>query len=176
MGKSIYGRQVMSEEDNLVVLKTFQSLPEAEIVKSFLEEKGIAIYLHDKHLNTMYGGALGTVTGGYRLRVKESELKTAQDFLTQQNPGLTDEFLQGDACPSCGSTTTELHVDEVFSLVRFLFGWVMMFPTGRQKKDAWECMDCGHKWMAPAGEGANWRSFVVFLLLVMMAVAIITSQ
>ena len=69
--------------DSLVVLQIFSTLPEAEIVKAYLAEQGIEAFLADKHLNTMYAGAVGGITGGYRLRVRKEDEALAQKLLLQ---------------------------------------------------------------------------------------------
>lgn len=164
----------MTDEDKLVVLKVCQSLPEAEIIKSYLAEHGVETFLHDKHLNTMYAGALGGVTGGYRIRIRETELKQAQLILSKQNPALEDEFLQGDACPHCKSTKTCLVQNGRLSLIRFIFGFLYLLPTGKSRGEKWKCEDCQNEWWSNDSALANWKT-IVFTCLVIVSLYLLAS-
>ena len=124
----------------------------------------------------MYAGALGTVTGGYRLRVNSADLKKAQQILTQQNPALEDEFLQGIACPKCKANSTELVLDSVFSLPRFLFGFLLLLPTGKRRTEKWKCHDCHRTWGEESDAKLNWRSFLALALFALLMIGLLMQN
>ncbi len=132
----------MSEK--IVILKAYSSLPEAEIVKSLLEQNGISAHLADKHFNTAYGGALGSITGGYRIRVSESDLERAQGIINEVHP---QEFqVEGPPCPQCQSTKTELHYKSSIWILDTLLILLLLLPSSQHIMEDWSCESCKNKW------------------------------
>lgn len=138
--------------DQLIVLHTFQSLAEAEVVKSFLESQGVTSFINDKFINNMYSGVLNSVTGGYRLTVKSDDLTLARELLDNQKP-LADNFIEGIPCPRCQSLKTQVMetktkgvLNSVKGIIGGLLSFLIMVPYGKSQNRSWKCLSCGHSW------------------------------
>lgn len=64
--------------NQLVVIRTFSSSMDVEIVKSFLESVGIECFLQDEIINRAY---FANVNGGVKLLVREENLDEAIQIL-----------------------------------------------------------------------------------------------
>ena len=82
------------EHDNaqfrdLVTVRMFSSLAEAEVVKSVLEAAGIQSFLFDENVGRIY---LANVVGGFRLRVDAANVDAANQSLEEAVIG--DEVME----------------------------------------------------------------------------------
>jgi Putative prokaryotic signal transducing protein len=88
------------ESAPLVTVATFFSPPEAHASRMALEEGGIAAWVADEAVGTMYGVGVGT-----RLQVRASDEATAREILA--SPAAPTDVLPPEisdpACPACGS-------------------------------------------------------------------------
>jgi putative signal transducing protein len=93
------GRDV-AESAPTVTVATFFSPPEAHASRMALEEAGIAAWVADEAVGTMYGVGIGT-----RLQVRASDETAAREILASP-PAPSDALpaeLADPACPACGS-------------------------------------------------------------------------
>jgi len=67
-------------EPTLMAIATFDSAPEAHIVMSLLESRGIPCYLENETLNTL----LANVLGGVTLKVSSNDFKEAKKILSEE--------------------------------------------------------------------------------------------
>jgi hypothetical protein len=63
----------------LVTVRRFLNLPEAQLAQGALEAGGIESVVQDENLSRLYGN----VTGGARLQVAERDLERAQELLAE---------------------------------------------------------------------------------------------
>ena len=98
---------------HLVTVRTFTSLPEAQLACASLQAAGLDAELGDEHLVSMqwlYSQAIG----GVKLRVPDDQAAEACEVL--DTSAISDETVSLDppeACPQCGSTEVESVLDGV---------------------------------------------------------------
>lgn len=68
---------------DLVELRRFNRLIEAEIARTFLESHGVGAVVFDSGLNIMEGGGLATAV---RLMVLDEDVELAQHLLARPQP------------------------------------------------------------------------------------------
>lgn len=71
----------MSEEDRWVVLGSFSTTLEAEMVKQTLEADEIPVLIRGSYAGVFGGAYQGPVPGGIELMVPESELERARTLV-----------------------------------------------------------------------------------------------
>lgn len=72
---------------SLVNLKTYNTSPEAEIFRIFLEDNGVKAFVFDTNSSTVYP-MLNDTLGGYQLKVQEQDFEKAEKLM--------DEFYDED--------------------------------------------------------------------------------
>lgn len=124
------------EFQQLVTIREFRDLPEAELAKGLIESAGIEVFLADDNIVRMdwfYSNAVG----GIKLQVKAEDAATAIDVLEQPIPDNFDVEGVGDyaqpCCPQCQSIE------------------VTFWPVG---KKSWKCDACGYEWEDAISDGA----------------------
>jgi DNA-directed RNA polymerase subunit RPC12/RpoP len=124
------------ESAPLVTVATFFSPAEGHASRMALEEGGIAAWVADEALGTMYGVGVGT-----RLQVRASDEAAARDILASP-PAPADSLppeLSDPACPACGSRNVAPEA--------WLDGEKPDQPRGRGRR-TWHyvCSDCSEAW------------------------------
>ena len=134
--------------NDLVVVRRFRDLPQAEVAKTVLESAGIACSLRDDVVvgtNWSWSNALG----GIKVCVRGQDVEAAAQLLDQRAPESYEvegvgEFQQ-PRCPKCDSIKVSLEGANA-ARARLLSGmWLgipIPLPTGRH----WKCDSCGHEW------------------------------
>lgn len=85
---------------DLVTVRTYLSLPEAELAKGLLDAAGIESFLFDNNTGRMY---MTNIVGGVRLRVDADNAEEANRILQESTSGeaaLEDDFQPPDDNPS----------------------------------------------------------------------------
>jgi hypothetical protein len=123
------------EGQDLVTLGRFFSPAEAHAHRAALDEAGIAAWVQDEGLGTMYGVGIGA-----RLQVRAEDEAAARQLLAQVAPVPASELppeLAEPPCPQCGSR----NVTQAAAIVA-----AAVDPTRRQWQN--QCQACGHVWPA----------------------------
>ena len=84
--------------DAWITLRTFDSLPMAELARVRLDEAGVPCRILNAEVVSMYP-LWGNAVGYIQLQVPEEQLETAADLLV---PGPTSEELPSGDCAMCG--------------------------------------------------------------------------
>jgi hypothetical protein len=141
---------VKSESDlveELIVVRRFRDLIEAELAKGKLESAGIDSFVADENIVRMdwfYSNAVG----GLRLMVKPEDADAAvtildepiPDQLTQEDPDLT--YTQPH-CPKCDSLDVSFEtLDRPLSYGLMYLN--LPFPVSKHN---WKCQKCGAEWI-----------------------------
>ncbi len=124
-----------------MTVKTYHSLPEAEVGRSILEQNGIPAHLPDRNV-VAAAWHLTQAVGGIRLQVPESELAPARLLLGEQDGALDGGGL--DTCPECGS-------GDIFRPASLLLGVAVCALTGIPllwRRRARYCRRCQQSWRA----------------------------
>lgn len=124
----------------LVTVRTFTSLPEAQLACITLQAAGLDAELGDEHLVSMqwlYSHAIG----GVKLRVPDDQASEASDIL--DTTAITDngpDDAGADACPQCGSTDLDSALDGLRpAVLSLLLVGVPFVPLRR----VYRCRRCG---------------------------------
>jgi hypothetical protein len=131
----------------LIVVRRFRDLLEAELAKGKLQSVGIDCFVADENtvrMDWFWSNAIG----GLRLLVKPEDAETATALLDEPIP---DEIAQDDPslaytqphCPKCGSLDVSFEtLDRPLSYTLMFFN--VAFPVGKHN---WKCQACGVEWV-----------------------------
>lgn len=124
----------------LVSVRTYDSLPEAEVARSVLEQNGIPARLPDRNV----AGAMWYLThavGCIRLQIPESELDLARRLLGVRDDALDEGGV--DVCPECGSGDVFRPASLVVAIAGVLLAGIPLLLRRRARY----CRQCRHKWL-----------------------------
>jgi Putative prokaryotic signal transducing protein len=108
------GEDVFEKRD-LVLIRRFQDLPEAQLAKGSLESSGIECFLTDDNMVRMNWFASNWL-GGVKLLVNRNDAETAAAILDEPTPDRLDVEDVGEyeqpKCPECHSLGRQLRTSE----------------------------------------------------------------
>jgi len=129
-----------------VMIRRYQSLPEALLSKSILDSAGIESFLVDENL-VRIDWFYSNLVGGIKLLVRGEDAETASKLLAQDTP---DKFqvdgvgeYQQPRCPRCQSL--DVAFDELNKRIAYggmLFVGIPIPLTSEH----WKCHSCGNEW------------------------------
>jgi len=128
--------------DSLVVIGSYTTPCEANLVKSQLESAGIPAFVADEYtigMNWMYSNALG----GVKVQVPESLALEAQALLASGSDTRAAHDSDSATCPQCGSRNTGDFTNKTNIILSILICILFWIPLLSQTK---KCRDCGHRW------------------------------
>jgi hypothetical protein len=134
------------EVRQLVTIRRYRDLAEAQIARSLLESNGIKSWIQDENLvrvDWMYSNAVG----GIRLQAAREDEPLAEEVLSGQVPPVIafdekSEFVQ-PTCPTCGSHD----ISSTGSLLNASFvSPSLESGTIPSDGDTWCCNACGGNW------------------------------
>jgi len=146
-----------SEGENLVPIRAFRDLPDAELAKGVLESAGIECFLRDDTTIWMNWG-WSNALGGVKVCVRAEDADAANQLLKQDAPEDFDvpgvgEYKQ-PRCPSCGSPDISLYdLDKPYSSLAAGLLLGVTVPVGHKKGQWWQCQVCDHVW--PESDSAS---------------------
>ncbi|MFH1742682.1 MAG: DUF2007 domain-containing protein [bacterium] len=123
----------------LITVDTFNSVAEAQPLKTSLESEGISCFLCDEFIAQ---DLWPNLVGGVKLQVREEDAEKASFILDQEKSGTTDEK-EETLCPKCNSSNVYY---EKWNRRLAFATWLLMgipVPVLRHK---WKCEECGHQW------------------------------
>jgi len=133
--------------DELVVVRRFRDLFEAELAKGKLASAGIDCVIADKNtvrMDWLWSNAIG----GMRLLVKLEDADTARNLLDEPIP---DQIVEEDSnvtytqprCPKCDSLDVSFEtLDRQLSYTLLFLNVAFPFT-----KHNWKCQNCGAEWV-----------------------------
>lgn len=144
----------MQTEDHIITLETYYDPMLAHIVRTRLEDNGIACFIADENmigLNPVYNTALG----GIKLKIFERDLEKCRAILTEDGTLAIEEHIEIDPktnevviCPFCGSSNVRYG-----AATKNRYGWLgiltglmialmglLLYPFSTRK--AWHCFNC----------------------------------
>jgi hypothetical protein len=133
--------------DELIVVRRFRDLIEAELAKGKLISAGVDCFLADENtvrMDWLWSNAIG----GLRLVVKEEDVEAARTLLDEPIP---DQIAQEDPalnytqprCPKCASPDISFEtLDRTLSYGLLFLN--LAFPIGKHN---WKCQSCGVEWV-----------------------------
>jgi transposase-like protein len=151
--------------ENLVAVRTFLWVTEAEVAACTLRAHGIEPLVTDKGLLS-WCPYFSLAVGGFRLKVKESDAANARQIL---------RLVCGEDvadCPNCGSTD----VSTGWRSGRGMFILSVWFLVPHQPlKRAWSCESCGCKWKSRSGTkltsaGLVWAVVALIVLRIILGI------
>jgi hypothetical protein len=136
------------EERDLVPLRRFRDLPEAQLAKGSLESSGIECFLTDDNMVRM-DWFISNLLGGVKLLVNREDAEAAAAILDEPTPDTLDVEGVGEyeqpRCPQCQSL--DVNFEQLNRKVAYTSAWLGV-PIPLHTK-AWTCRSCGHRWQDP---------------------------
>jgi hypothetical protein len=129
-----------------VMIRRYQSLPEALLSKSILDSAGIESFLADENL-VRIDWFYSNLVGGIKLLVRDDDADASSKLLAQEIP---EEFnvagvgdYQQPRCPRCQSF--DVTFDELNKKVAYM-GFLFLKPPISITSSKWKCHACGNEW------------------------------
>ena len=136
------------EERDLVPIRRFRDLPEAQLAKGSLESSGIECFLTDDNMVRM-NWFVSNLLGGVKLLVNREDAEAAAAILDEPTPETLDVEGVGEyeqpRCPECQSL--DVNFEQLNRKVAYTSAWLGV-PIPLHTK-AWTCRSCGHRWQDP---------------------------
>jgi Putative prokaryotic signal transducing protein len=144
VNESPAGVDVLEERD-LVPIRRFRDLPEAQLAKGSLESSGIECFLTDDNMVRM-DWFISNLLGGVKLLVDREDVEAAAAVLNEPTPEILDVEGVGayeqPRCPECQSL--DVNFEQLNRKVAYTSAWLgVPIPLHTQ---AWTCRACGHRW------------------------------
>ena len=130
----------MNSLNQMVVLASYPTIWEAEIVVGRLQAEGIDAQLRDQHIvstNWLYSNAVG----GVKVMVPHDQLEMARSILEAPIEEYEEDTPPGwGSCIECGSTDLEPITSRRSAWISYL---LLGFPLFAAKRKL-HCLKCGH--------------------------------
>ena len=130
------------EESIFTLIGRYQYTSEAMIFKGKLESEGIEVYMKDNYTieaNPLYSNAMG----GVKLYVRNEDLLSAQEILSQISEVSLDDNNKPIKCPNCGAEQIAMFtsIKDLKSLISFTFSTLLLGIPFRTKHK-YKCDKC----------------------------------
>ena len=147
----------LAHEDELVTIATFSHPLEAYVRKTKLDANGLPSFVADDNTVALIW-LLSNAIGGVKLQVRSSDVKQAQEILSDETQSVEDNFEEaGEAkCPNCQSMNIyprRYNMSLIFGV--WFLSWLLNpffvgldyggFPLPFLRR-RWQCSECGHNW------------------------------
>ena len=131
---------MMQDRDDIVVLRRFDNVIEANIAKSKLDAYGVPCFLTEENMASLYPGASNMMNSNVRLHIFRHDLERARQVMCENALTIDDDTIL--KCPKCGSKNIERDfpkklTESFLSSLRYLF-----FGIFSPDKKVYHCMDC----------------------------------
>jgi hypothetical protein len=123
----------MDDVENWVTIASLNWLPEAEVLKTFLQSQGIEAFIPEEHISTINPIMTGVQV---RVQVRTSSVEEAKVLLQKFQPDL-----RKPKCPSCGGEDIRVKPIGVKGWAQFLVCALMAVPMKGSSKKV--CGSCG---------------------------------
>jgi DNA-directed RNA polymerase subunit RPC12/RpoP len=130
----------MTERDDIVVFRKFETTIEATIVKSKLDTYGIPCFLTEENMTNLYPGASSLMNFNVRLHLFARDLSRAEELLKENQLDSEDEFTV--KCPRCNSSRLERDFPRKMSTSFASALNVMFFGVFFPEKKIYRCLEC----------------------------------
>ncbi|RKR83083.1 putative signal transducing protein [Mucilaginibacter gracilis] len=135
----------MENEDQIVTFKTYYDPMLAHIVRTRLEDNGIACFIADENMGTIYP-IYNAAIGGIKLKVFARDLEKCTAIVAEDNT-LSIENLPADSeviCPHCGSNNVRYGAatGENTGWFANLFSAIKL--DSYIDNNQWHCFNCGN--------------------------------
>jgi hypothetical protein len=138
-----------------VMIRRYQSLPEALLSKSILDSAGIESFLADENL-VRIDWFYSNLVGGIKLLVRNDDADAASKLLAQEIPKEFDVAGIGEyrqpRCPRCQSF--DVIFDELNKKVAYMGFLFLKLPISITSSK-WKCHKCGNVWEEGVDAGAS---------------------
>lgn len=123
------------EHDEIVVLKQYDTVIDANLAKTKLDAHGIPCFLTEENLSTLYIGQSYRLFG-VRLHLFSKDVLIANQILDDQ------EAVEPHICPNCKSQKVEIEYSRKFSSI-LTSVLPMLLGTLLPNKKVYRCQICG---------------------------------
>ena len=133
--------------DDLVTIRRFHFLGEAEVARGFLESAGIPCFVANRVTashHACFSGGVGAVC----LQVRSGDIRSAEELLAQAD---SEEFQGGDSQDDENSQDEATAPEDIATESKILDSVAQACPScssGRVsvKRTRRECLNCGYRW------------------------------
>ncbi len=130
----------MNTEEQIVIFREFDSVIQANIIKSKLDAFDIPCFLSEESLANLYP-SMPILSIGVRLHVFQKDIVQANAILEEQNLSISEG---SEMCPHCGSSHIENEdSNRINRMIKktfaFIFGSWFSFPEKNK------CLRCGEE-------------------------------
>ncbi|HEX6222968.1 MAG TPA: DUF2007 domain-containing protein [Chryseolinea sp.] len=133
----------MTQGDEIIVLRKFETSIEANIVKAKLDAYGIPCFLTEENMANLYPGASSLMNFSVRLHLFAHDLEKARHILEEEHLEIDDESVT--KCPQCRSRNVERDFPKKFSLTFGSALSVLFFGIFFPHKKVFRCLDCDYE-------------------------------
>ena len=130
----------MTERDDIIVFRKFETSIDAYIVKSKLDAYGIPCFLTEENMANLYPGASSLMNFNVRLHLFSHDQERAEHILEEAHLQIDDESIT--KCPKCKSRNLERDFPKKFSLTFASTLNVLFFGIFFPHKKVFRCLDC----------------------------------
>ena len=130
----------MTERDEIIVLRKFETSIEANIVKSKLDAYGIPCFLTEENMANLYPGASSLMNFNVRLHFFSCDMEKAHHILEEKHLEIDDESTT--KCPKCKSRKMERDFPKKFSLTLTSTLNLLFFGIFFPHKKIFRCLEC----------------------------------
>lgn len=130
----------------MITVAAFPVPEEAHVLKGFLEQQGIVVFLKNEHLvgNAPY---FSGITGGVEVQVDVEDFERAVAIVKEVELEAYSPWTKGK-CPVCGSTMVEVartYMKDVSWVMLILTALLFCLPL-LFRKPRLHCLHCGNVW------------------------------
>jgi uncharacterized protein YlaN (UPF0358 family) len=133
----------MSERDEIIVFRKFETSIEANIIKAKLDAYGIPCFLTEENMANLYPGASSLMNFNVRLHLFAHDRETARHILEEEHMEIDDGSLA--KCPKCKSRNLVRDFPKKFSLTFGSALNVLFFGIFFPHKKVFRCLDCEYE-------------------------------
>jgi uncharacterized protein YlaN (UPF0358 family) len=133
----------MSERDEIIVFRKFETSIEANIIKAKLDAYGIPCFLTEENMANLYPGASSLMNFNVRLHLFAHDWERAKHILEEEHLEIDDESLA--KCPKCKSRNLTRDFPKNFSLTFGSALNVLFFGIFFPHKKVFRCLDCEYE-------------------------------
>jgi len=134
------------EGSEIVTVRQYRDLFEAQLAKGMLESAGIECFLADENIVRM-NWYISNLVGGLRLQVRPDDAEAAREILDQPMPENFDiegvDQYEQPRCPNCQSL--DISFEETNKGIVLGAVWFAGIPLPI-RRDRWKCHSCGRAW------------------------------
>lgn len=134
----------MEAEDQIITFQTYYDPMLAHIVRTRLEDSGIACFIVDENMGTVYP-AYNAAIGGIKLKIFARDYERCKAIIAEDNDLVIEDLPEDEklACPYCGSTNVRYGAATGENVGWFARLFSVIKLDAFVDHNEWHCFNCG---------------------------------